>query len=243
MAEIPNLAGVATKDLVDTIGTGRYQALYINWARTVNLLHEHAPGWMVDYERSSLDGSMIHPAPGVGAYLMIRFRHLDGTQTTAVPQAVMDNRNNPIPFDKISARDITDTQRRGLCMASAMIFGLAYELWAKMPMEEAYSRPVDDVTPESAPKTIGKANASSGAANAEAAKEFDQGQFKETCQKLGLKIPAISDIMEKIISKSKKNKVEPNWKQAYTYIAAKIDEDTDWVNKQNNFMPGHPQKV
>ena len=42
----------------------------------------------------------------------------------------MDNRNNAIPFDKITARDITDTHRRGLAMAAALQFGLASELWA-----------------------------------------------------------------------------------------------------------------
>ena len=71
MANIPNLAGVATKDLVDTIGTGRFQASYINWARTINLLHENAPGWMVNYVANS-DGGLVHRAP-VGGYLLIGF--------------------------------------------------------------------------------------------------------------------------------------------------------------------------
>ena len=99
----------------------------------MQLLRENAPGWLVDYVPAE-DGSLLHRAP-VGAFLMIRFRHLDGSVTPPLPQAVMDNRNNAIPFDKISARDISDTQRRGMCMAAAMTFGLAYELWAKMPLE------------------------------------------------------------------------------------------------------------
>ena len=103
MAELPNLAGVATKDLVEQIGSNKFSASYINWARTMNLLHQHAPGWMVDYQAGS-DGSMVHRAPGVGGYLMIRFCHIDGTAPPALPQALMDHRNNPIPFDKISAR-------------------------------------------------------------------------------------------------------------------------------------------
>ena len=52
--------------------------------------------------------------------LLIRFAHVDGAVTPALPQAVMDHRNNAIPYDKITARDITDTQRRGMCMAAAM---------------------------------------------------------------------------------------------------------------------------
>jgi len=145
---LPNLAGVATKDLVDKIGTGRYSASYISWGRTINLLHQHAPGWMVDYEAAP-DGGMIHRAP-VGGYLMIRFRHIDGTVTPALPQAIKDNRHSPIAYEKIGARDVTDTQRRGMCMAAAMIFGLGYELWANDPMEDSYNRP-DDI-PEPAPK-------------------------------------------------------------------------------------------
>lgn len=42
MAEIPNLAGVATAELVEKIGAGNFQASYINWSRTLNLLRGHA---------------------------------------------------------------------------------------------------------------------------------------------------------------------------------------------------------
>ena len=136
MAELPNLAGVVSKGLVDTIGTGKYAAPYVNWSRTMQLLRENAPGWLVDYEPST-DGTILHRAP-VGGYLMIRFRHLDGTLTPALPQAVMDNRNNAIAFDKITARDITDTHRRGLAMAAALQFGLASELWAGNMGENPY---------------------------------------------------------------------------------------------------------
>ena len=157
MTEIPNLAGVATKDLVEQIGSSKFSASYINWARTINLLHQHAPGWFVNY-LSPADGGLVHRAPGVGGYLLIGFEHVDGTKTAPLPQAVMDHRNNPIPFDKISARDITDTQRRGMCMAAAMTFGLGYELWAKMPLESGYaaSEPEPEMTSRPASKSIKK---------------------------------------------------------------------------------------
>jgi hypothetical protein len=145
---LPNLAGIATKDLVETIGTGSFKASYINWSRTMQLLRENAPGWMVDYEPNA-EGELLHKAP-VGGYLMIRFRNVDGVVTPALPQAVMDHKNNAIAFDRITARDITDTQRRGMCMAAAMTFGLAYELWAKMPLESGYA--TGDSAPDSAPK-------------------------------------------------------------------------------------------
>lgn len=164
MTNFPNLAGVATKDLVENIGTGKFKASYINWSRTMNLLRQNAPGWLVDYVPAE-DGSLLHRAP-VGAYLLIRFAHVDGATTPALPQAVMDHRNNAIPYDKITARDITDTQRRGMCMAAAMHFGLAYELWAKLPLESGYAGPVSEEAP-AAPKAATKAP------TAEAAKESE----------------------------------------------------------------------
>lgn len=137
MAEIPNLAGVATAELVEKIGGGNFQASYINWSRTVNLLRQHAQGWMPELVMNE-HGSVIHRAP-VGAYLLIRFRHTDGTVTPEVPQAIMDTKNKAIPIDHIDARDITDTHRRGVCMAAAFTFGLAYELWAKVALESGFA--------------------------------------------------------------------------------------------------------
>jgi hypothetical protein len=142
--ELPNLAGVATKNLVEKIGSGSYSAEYINWSRTLKLLREHAPGWCVE-SVPTIDGSLVHRAPGAGGYLLIRFRHLDGTTTPEVPQAIMDNRNKAINYDNISSRDITDTHRRGACLAAAMTFGLAHELWAKLPLESGYATSADQV--------------------------------------------------------------------------------------------------
>lgn len=207
MAELPNLAGVATKDLVDKIGTGRFQAAYINWARTINLLHQHAPGWMVDYVASP-DGGLVHRAP-VGGYLLIAFRHIDGTSTPALPQAIMDHKNNAIPYEKITARDVTDTQRRGMCMAAAMTFGLTYELWAKDRMEEAYSRGEEASTdsPKSPPKAGTPTTAAPAPAAAEAVKEFrgsagvTETTFRETILTKGVHTVAIDALVEIVNSK------------------------------------------
>lgn len=136
MTNIPNLAGIATSEMVEHIGTGKFAAAYVNWSRTMALLREHAPGWQPELVHAP-DGYILHQAP-VGGYLMIRFRNGDVT-TPPVPQAIMDNRNAAIPLEKITARDITDTHRRGVCMAAAFTFGLAYELWAKLPLESGYA--------------------------------------------------------------------------------------------------------
>lgn len=153
MAEIPNLEGVATADLVEKIGTGKFSAAYINWSRTLSLLRRHAPGWMIEIVPNA-EGGNLHRAP-VGAYMLLRFQHVDGTLTPPVPQAVMDHRNAAIPMDSISARDITDTHRRGACLAAAMTFGLAYELWAKMPLESGYAQ--QDDAEQAAPSVDKKA--------------------------------------------------------------------------------------
>ncbi len=135
MEAYPNLKAVADKDMVEVLGTGTYAADYINWSNTMQMLRDNAPGWLPAME---LDGdcSVLWQSP-VGAFLMIYFQKGD-QRTTSWPQAVMDNRNKSIPFDKVTSRDITDTHRRGTCAAAAGLFGLCYELWAKMPLESGY---------------------------------------------------------------------------------------------------------
>lgn len=157
MAEIPNLAGVATAELVEKIGAGNFQASYINWSRTLNLLRGHAPGWLPELMQNR-DGGILHEAPK-GAFLLIRFRHTDGTVTPEVPQAIMDNRNAAILTASITARDITDTHRRGVCMAAALTFGLAYELWAKVALESGYA---EQEEPTAASASVTKIGPSAG---------------------------------------------------------------------------------
>ena len=135
--DFPNLAGVATKDLVETKG-GSFRASYINWSRTLQLLREHAPGWMVSADLAP-DGGIVFESPGKGGYLMMRLVHINGSITPASPQSIMDNRNQSIPVGQITSRDVTDTHRRGACMIVAMHFGLAYELWAKDELESGYA--------------------------------------------------------------------------------------------------------
>ena len=195
MTELPNLKGIATKDLVETIGSGRFQASYINWSRTMQLFRDNAPGWMVETVFAA-DGGMLHKAP-VGGYLLLRLRHVDGTVTPEVPQAVMDNRNSAIAFDKITARDITDTHRRGSCLVLAFQAGLAHELWAKMPLESGY-QVADDIEIQQKKIEAGKTTSSSTAqATAEDAKGSKK-EFISLAKEMGLIEPAIKDLISKI---------------------------------------------
>lgn len=197
-AELPRLGGIATKDLVETIGTGSFKAQYINWSRTMEMLRQHAPGWMVEIIFNA-DGEPLHRAP-VGAQLMLRFRHIDGTCTTEVPQAVMDHRNNSIPYDKITSRDITDTHRRGACLLAAFQFGLAYELWAKMPLESGY-QVADEATIEKARSEARQAAPATPAKEEpvkEPAKEVGEAEFMKACAGMGLCTAAAESLLPKV---------------------------------------------
>ena len=214
MAEIPNLAGVATQDLVEQIGTGRFTASYINWSRSMHLLRQNAPGWLAECVYGP-EGSILHRAP-VGAYLLIRFRHIDGTCTPEVPQAVMDNRNAAIPYDKITARDITDTQRRGTCLAAAFTFGLAYELWAKITLESGYGEVADkEVSLPSRPPELPKETS---------AKAATEQKFVAAAQKLGLSELAIDSI---------KRKLKGNWDTGIKTLSQKTPSEIAQINATN----------
>jgi hypothetical protein len=132
----PNLAGIIKKDDVYKKGNGSYSASYVAWARIAQLLHEHAPSVDFHLEPTS-DGQIVHKAPDSTGYILCYFTDVDGKQTSRFPFPCMDHRNNPIPFDKISARVLTDTHRRGLCAAAAFHFSLGSELWAKQELEDA----------------------------------------------------------------------------------------------------------
>lgn len=199
--QIPDLSGVATKELVEQIGSGSFKASYINWSRTMNLLRKHAPGWMAETVYSP-DGTLVHRAP-VGGYLLIRFRHVSGFTTPEVPQAIMDHRNSAITFDKITARDVTDTQRRGACLVAAMQFGLAYELWAKMPLESGYAAPEEpsetvkaSVAPKAASAAKKAAQATSGGTS-----EPTEDDFRKAANEKGLCSEATESLLAKIKGK------------------------------------------
>ena len=202
MAELPNLKGVATQDLVESIGSGRFSASYINWSRTMQLFRENAPGWQVE-TLFAADGTLLHKAP-VGGYLLLRLRHLDGSCTPEVPQAVMDNRNNAIPYEKITARDITDTQRRGACLVLAMQTGLAHELWAKMPLESGYQQSEELEIQQSVKKPVSSQKSSTTQAPSSSGQDVaadakgSKTEFVTLAKEMGLVEPAIKDLIGKV---------------------------------------------
>ena len=145
----PNLAGVITPQDIQQKGTGSYSASYVAWAKVAALLHTHAPGWQF-HLRPTPEGLHVWAAPNGTGYLVGYFTSPEGEVTADFPQAVMDQRNNAMALDRISARDVTDTHRRALAACAAFTFGLAYELWAKDPVEDPYQR--TDAAPAAAPR-------------------------------------------------------------------------------------------
>jgi hypothetical protein len=143
----PNLAGVITLSDVKQKGTGSYAADYIPWAKVTQLLNQHANGWVPEL-LTNCDGGFIHAAPNGTGFLLIHFIHVDlAIETPGWPYAITDNRNNPIPLEKISARDIADSHRRGICSAAAAFFALGFELWAREEVAAASTESVE-IQPE-----------------------------------------------------------------------------------------------
>lgn len=141
---IPNLAGVISKDDVFRKGSGSYAADYVSWARIANHLHTSAPGWEF-HLKPAPDGGHVWQAPDGSAYLVTYFT---GPEDQATPDFVypcQDNRNQPIRFDKVNCRTLTDSHRRALCANAAFAFSLGYELWAREEVDEAKSEPVATV--------------------------------------------------------------------------------------------------
>ena len=72
------------------------------------------------------------------------FQHIDtGLKTTLFPFAITDNANRPITLDRVSCVNFQNSHRRCLCACACFAFGLAYELWAQIEIDEA-----KQVTPE-----------------------------------------------------------------------------------------------
>ncbi len=141
---IPNLAGVIKKDDIYQKGGGSFKASYVAWAKTSQLLREHAPGW--SFHLAAKDGNYVWQAPDGTGYLMCYFavdrehREKHGNMPL-FPFPIMDNRNMPVKLEKISSRILTDSHRRALCACAAFTFGLAYELWADEEVLEAGAKP------------------------------------------------------------------------------------------------------
>ena len=132
---LPNLAGVIkTTDIYK-----KMKFDYVAWAKTAQILREHAPGWQFCLDKSTSEegiSSYIFQAPDGTGFLMGYFEHIDtNVKTTLFPFAITDNANRPL--SKISSVNFQNSHRRCLCACACFTFGLAYELWAQIEIEDA----------------------------------------------------------------------------------------------------------
>ena len=139
----PKLGGVIQAKDVHYKGGGSFRAKYMAWAKVAQLLNEHANEWQFCLKFTE-QGSPIWQAPDGTGYLQCYFKHEDGSETSINVFSVMNNRNDPIKYDQISSRDLTDSHRRALCQSAAMTFSLGYELWA----DEEITNVKVDLNPE-----------------------------------------------------------------------------------------------
>jgi hypothetical protein len=87
-------------------------------------------------ETSSCD--YVFQAPNGTGYLMGFYEHIDTQERGPLyPFAITDNANRPIKLDQISSTHIQNSHRRCLCACACFTFGLAYELWAQIEIQEA----------------------------------------------------------------------------------------------------------
>ena len=109
---------------------------YCKWSRIAYYLNNHAKGWNFQLKLNSESPTSpsffdaVWKAPDGTGYLMCYFTDPNGGETGLFPYAIMDNRNNPVKVDRISARDVSDSHRRALAACAAFTFSLGYELWA-----------------------------------------------------------------------------------------------------------------
>tara|TARA_R100001440_G_scaffold16037_1_gene27211 strand:+ start:1518 stop:2177 length:660 start_codon:yes stop_codon:yes gene_type:complete len=130
--ERPNLENVIkNEDVYEKAGRK-----YCKWSRIAYYLNNHAKGWNFQLKLNSESPTSpsffdaVWKAPDGSGYLMCYFTDPQGGETGLFPYAIMDNRNNPIKIDRISARDVSDSHRRALAACAAFTFSLGYELWA-----------------------------------------------------------------------------------------------------------------
>jgi len=214
---IPDLSGLISKE--DLHKKGSF-ATYMNWARTTQYLREHAPGWEFHLKCRLDTEEYVWAAPNGTGYLMCFFQNGE-KKTPLFPFPIMDNRNNPLPLEKISARDVSDSHRRGLCACAAFVFGLAYELWARIEIEEAARVDAAPIKKEIARSPQRGANARQ-AKPSPVAHEMVTGKVAEPSIPQNQKDDLANDL--KKLPVIGRNKVVSAFRQEYNISSEKISE-------------------
>ena len=226
---IPNLAGVIkTSDLYK-----KMKFDYVPWAKTAQLLREHAPGWQFFLKPSNPNGdifSYVHIAPDNTGFLMGYFEHIEtGKQTSPNVFAITDNANRPVQLERISCNNIQNSHRRCLCACACKDFGLAYELWAQIEIDEA-----KQVTPE--PKKGITRTPTKPKQEPDPVESIENKNYGNPIAK-----PALDVLVKKIMSLSekypdKKDEVLNKYKKEYKITAEKIGPADIRTAEQGKFL-------
>ena len=226
---LPNLAGVIkTTDIYK-----KMKFDYVAWAKTAQILREHAPGWQFCLDKSTSEegiSSYIFQAPDETGFLMGYFEHIDtSVKTTLFPFAITDNANRPL--SKISSVNFQNSHRRCLCACACFTFGLAYELWAQIEIEDAKKE-------EALPKKEGRIKRTPSKPNdtgesVESIKDKDYGN--------PIAKPVLDVLVKKIMSLSekypdKKDEVLNKYKKEYKITAGKIGPADIRTAEQGKFL-------
>ena len=141
---IPDLSGLITKEDVNHIEVktqrkdgswGSYKIDYISWAKTTQLLKQHAPGWEFNL-RMSESSNYVWAAPNGTGFFVCYFTGPENQQTADFPYPIMNHKNHPVAFKDISSRILTDNHRRAYCACSCFTFALAHEMWSQEEVQE-----------------------------------------------------------------------------------------------------------
>tara|TARA_A100001035_G_scaffold126243_1_gene99332 strand:+ start:5512 stop:6240 length:729 start_codon:yes stop_codon:yes gene_type:complete len=226
---IPNLAGVIkTSDLYK-----KMKFDYVPWAKTAQLLREHAPGWQFFLKPSNPNGdifSYVHLAPDNTGFLMGYFEHIEtGKQTSPNVFAITDNANRPVQLERISCNNIQNSHRRCLCACACKDFGLAYELWAQIEIDEA-----KQVAPE--PKKGIARTPTKPKQEPDPVESIEDKNYGNPIAK-----PVLDVLVKKIMSLSekypdKKDEVLNKYKKEYKITAEKIGPADIRTAEQGKFL-------
>jgi len=226
-ATLPNLAGVIkTTDIYK-----KMKFDYVAWAKTAQILREHAPGWQFCLDKSTSEESIssyIFKAPDETGFLMGYFENIDtGVKTTLFPFAITDNANRPILLDKISSVNFQNSHRR--CLCACFTFGLAYELWAQIEIDEA-----KQVAPE--PKKGIARTPTKPKQEPEPIESIEDKNYGNPIAK-----PVLDVVVKKIMNLSekypdKKDEVLNKYKKQYGITAEKIGPADIRTSEQGKFL-------
>lgn len=169
-SSLPDLSGIIQKSDVFKKGSGSYSADYVSWARIAHYLHVNANGWEFNLQMTPDGAGTVWTAPDNTGYVIGYFSGPNGEETADFPFPCMDNRNNPIPIEKVSCRVLTDTHRRALCACAAFTFGLGFELWARAEVADVQ----EEEQPAPAAKPAAKSKSTPASQPAAATPTADQ---------------------------------------------------------------------